>query len=248
MIRASALAISLLAGAAAACPAPSPELLFHSCWGAAGAELLLLPEDALPPLDAGMRDLIVSGAYTGTEARAEGGPKPVGLFVHGGRVVNPNLGRMDGILVLPPGGPPRIAERSRVALGTATYDLSDMAERRAFAAAAARTGTEVLQSHLLVVDGRPDVRPREDAPAHRRRILFTGPEGWGVWQTRAPETLHAATLAIAARLAPRMALNLDMGSFDYCWWRAPGAAPRRCGVRREGDTARLSNLLRLTLR
>ena len=42
-----------------------------------------------------------------------------------------------------------------------------------------------------------------------------------------------------------MALNLDMGSFDYCVRRTTGGTDP-CGVLGVGDTAKLSNLLRLS--
>ncbi len=228
-------------GASAACPPLSETLLLHSCHGGARAGLLLLPDEPLPEDGPA---LLVTGAYTGTEARASGAPKPVGLFVDGGRVVNPNLARMDGILLIDAAGRLALHHRARVPLGGAAHDLRDPAARARFARAAAAAGLSVMQSHLLIVEGRLDVRPREGAPLAPRRILFTDGQGFGLWQSAEPMTLHAAAAALAAAHAPEMALNLDMGSHDYCWRLLAGRA-ERCGLVGRTDLARFSNLLLL---
>ena len=108
------------------------------------------------------------------------------------------------------------------------------------------TGPPNAQSHLLIVDGQIDVRPQEDAPAFVRRMLFTDPEGFGVYQTRWPETLHDAARRLARAVAPRMALNLDMGSYDYCQGATKGVESS-CGGLSRDNTSKLSNFLVLTL-
>jgi hypothetical protein len=243
MIRAAALllALALASAQTRACPPPAPELLLHSCRTEARARAILLPEDPLP--EPARPALVVTGAYTATDARAGGLAKPVGLFVHGGEVVNPNLARMDGILVIEPEtGALRLHHRARVPLRAETFDLRELGERRAFAEAARRAGLSVLQSHLLVVDGRVDAQPVEGAPSAVRRLLFTDGAGYGLWQSPRPMTLHEAAEALAAAHAPRMALNLDMGGHDYCWRLAPDGA-RSCGLLGRGETGALSNLL-----
>lgn len=244
--------VGLLAGAASAaadpCPEPSERLLFHSCWGgAASAELLLLPENGPAPAADARLSVTVTGAYTGRDSREGGLPNPVGLFVADGRIVNPNLARMDGIALVGPDGALSIQHRARVRLGEGpVHDLGDPESRQRFARAAARSGTEVFQSHLLIVDGALDVRERPDAPRFVRRLLFTDRTGWGLWQSEDAITLHRAATEIAARHEPVMALNLDMGSFDYCWRVADGTASR-CGVLGRAGTDGLSNLLRAIL-
>lgn len=243
-----ALAAILLpqAAASAECPAEDDRLLFHSCPGPASVELLLLPEEAgalaVPsPGDA----LIVGGGYTGTDRREEGQPNPVGLFVDDGQLINPNLGRMDGILVIDPQGRPQIHHATRVPLRGETADLTDADQRLDFAAWAAENGLSVVQSHLLITDGRVDVRPQVGAPKARRRLLFSGPDGWGVYQTRNAVTLFDAAFELNRRYRPDMALNLDMGSYDYCVATRDGLATT-CGVLGAGDTAKLSNLIRFS--
>lgn len=246
---AALLAATLYAPPAHACPTPTPELLFHSCWGAAQADVHLLPDDppTLPGEGSPGRWLAVTGAYTGKDARADGAPNPVGLFIDGGRLIQPNLARMDGVLVV--GALSRslaLHHRERVRLGGKRFDLSKIEERRAFTDAAADAGISVIQSHLLIVDGRPDVRPTSNAPMFVRRLLFTDRDGYGVWESPRAMTLFEATRALEAAQGPDMALNLDMGSYDYCWMLADGALSS-CGFLGRDDTGRLSNLLAFRL-
>jgi hypothetical protein len=243
-----ALLATLAAAPAAACPPPSDNLLFHSCWGQGHLAALLLPEDfPVPEPATTRRRLVVTGTYTARDSRGDGLPKPVGLFVHGGAVINPNLGRMDGVLLVDPAnGQPKLHHRARLPFGGRDYDLTELDQRRAFLAEASAHGISVLQSHLLIINGRVDVRPQEDAPVFVRRMLFTDDTGFGIYQTRWRETLHDAARQLAEALAPRMALNLDMGSYDYCQ-RAEDGAESGCGGLDRNDTGKLSNLLMLTL-
>ncbi len=250
ILRLGALALlpTLLARPAAACPPASESLLFHSCWGEARLALALLPEDLpLPAPGPGALRLVVTGAYTATDSRAEGRPKPVGLFLRRGEVVNPNLARMDGVLVVDPAdGAPEFHHRERVALEGRTYDLRELDERRAFIAAAAERGLSVMQSHLLIAGGVFDVHPQEDAPAFVRRLLFADGDGFGVWQTPGAATLYEAAAALDTALGPRMVMNLDMGSYDFCR-RVEGGVETSCGSVAPEGTGKLSNLLVLTL-
>ncbi len=149
-------------------------------------------------------------------------------------------------MVDPANGQPDLHHRARLPLGGRDYDLTALDQRRTFLAETAVRGLSVLQSHLLIVEGRVDVRPQDDAPVFVRRMLFTDDEGFGLYQSRWPETLHGAARQLAEALAPRMALNLDMGSYDYCQ-RAEADAEASCGRLDRGNTGKLSNLLVLTV-
>ncbi|MEM7496980.1 MAG: hypothetical protein AAF371_03180 [Pseudomonadota bacterium] len=237
------------AGASAkACETP-PQVLLHVCEGEGAASLLLLPED-WPPADPERPDLLVTGAYTGKDTRADGAAAPVGLLIRDGILVGRNIARMDGILVIDPAdGQPRLHRRGAVTLRGKAFDLSPLEERRAFFEAAGAAGASVLQSHLLVIDGAVDTSEVDGAPEAARRILYTKGGAFGIWQSAGPLTLDAAARMIAAQVAPDMALNLDMGSFDFCLARRPDAASEPCGViDAEQMPGRLSNLLRLTRR
>ncbi len=247
-LAAIALLTTLLARPALACPERSDSLLFHSCWGEARAALALLPEDLpLPAPEPGTRRLVVTGAYTATDTRDEGRPKPVGLFLRRGELVNRNLGRMDGVLVIDPAsGQPGFHHRERVALEGRTYDLRDLDGRHAFIDAARGRGLSVMQTHLLIASGVFDVHPQEGAPAFVRRLLFADGDSFGVWQTPGAATLYEAAAELDAALGPRMVMNLDMGSYDFCR-RAEGGVESSCGSVAPEGTGKLSNLLVLTL-
>lgn len=233
-------------GMANACPSASPTVLFHSCWGEAEASSLLLPEDGPVPARVG-EGIVVTGGYTGKDLRSEKLPNPVGMFVHNGAIVNPTVARMDGVAILSPDGTLSIEHREAVRFGGTHYDLTDVAARRAFQAAASDNRASVFQSHLLIVNGRLDIRPREDAPLAVRRLLFTDAHGFGIFQTTDPVTLHASAVEVEGALSPEMALNLDMGSFDYCFLIRDGVE-RNCGVLARANTQKLSNLLVLSLK
>ncbi len=233
----------VLGSPATACPTGIPGLIFHSCWAEASAEVLLLPEEAAR-VPEGVTSITVTGAYTGKDAREDGLPNPVGLFIDGGQIVNPTLARMDGVLLVQD-GQPSIHHRERVAFEGIRWDLTDVETRQEFAEAARDKGASVAQSHLLLTDGALDVREQEDAPVAVRRLMFTDEHGFGLYQTALPVTLFTAAASIGETLSPTMVLNLDMGSFDYCIQSAADEITN-CGVLAVEDTTKLSNLLRLT--
>lgn len=242
------LGAALAAAPALACPEPTDELLFHSCWGEASAELLLLPEDRpLPePPEDGLR-LIVTGAYTGRETREGGHPPPVGFFMRKGEVISRNMSRMDGLLLIDPEtGELALHDRASVPLDDGMLDLRELRPRNEFIELASEAGLDVLQSHLLIIDGEVDVADQEGAPRFRRRILFTDEHGFGLFETTEALTLFDAAERLDSALAPEMALNLDMGSYDFCLISRDGIE-RRCGVLGPEQTDKLSNLLMLTL-
>lgn len=245
MIRRIAAGLALVVACAApahACPEPSETLLFHSCWGEARASVLLLPEDSVSDAPEKGRRLIVTGAYTGREPRAEGRPNPVGFFMRDGELVNQNMARMDGLLIIDGEGSLRLVDRGAAALDGKTYDLRDLGPRARFREKTSALGLDILQSHLLIIDGEPDVAEQSDAPRFRRRLVFTDDDGWGVWQSTGAITLYDAAEQLEAEHAPRMALNLDMGSYDFCL-AAEDGIERGCGVLGRGQTDKLSNLL-----
>lgn len=235
-----AAALASPAAAKDLCSSSDDTLIWSACGDAAKLELRLLPEEFGDPPSG---SLDVTGVYTAEDLRGEGLPKPVGLFVRGGEVVSREYVRFDGVLLIDPNGKPALNHRFRTKLGEAVFDLEDPEGRSAFLAMAAAEGYSVAQSHLLIVDGAIDAFPQVGAPAFRRRILFQTADGsYGVYDsTPRVLTLAEATEDVAARFAPVMAINLDMGSFDYCYRGA-----KRCGALSKAGAAKLSNVLRFS--
>lgn len=229
------------------CPEPGDRLLVIDCEGAVSASALLLPEDAAALGEAPGPRVVITGAYTSAESRDDGLPLPVGLFVRGGEIVSRLFAPMDGVLLIDAEGGLSLHHRERVEFGGESFDLNDTDARHVFLHRAAGAGLSVMQSHLLIVDGELDVRPVEDAPRFRRRLLFVDAEGRaGIWQSGAALTLHDAAALLAEAHAPEMALNLDMGSYDLCLRLEAGAAPEEgtsCGLIGWNEAAKLSNLL-----
>lgn len=241
--------LGALSGAGGLGAAALPEgagLLGAACPGPGAAELLLLPEDAARLDDAPVGGLTVTGAYTGTGMREGDRPKPVGVFLRDGDVASREFGRMDGLLIVAPDGSARIALASAAELEGRRHDLTDLDGRRAFLDAASEAGASVLQSHLLIRDGALDLRPVEDAPLAVRRVLFqTGDGALGLWQSGARAlTLYDAAEELARLHAPVMALNLDMGGYDFCE-RAGEGRPAACSLLDRASLGKLSNLIRL---
>ncbi|MEL6267694.1 MAG: hypothetical protein AAFR52_18985 [Pseudomonadota bacterium] len=244
-----ALALALTTAARAdTCVSPA-NVLYHGCPATHGAQVVLVPDDLPLPPPGEADEIVVTGSYTGRDAREDGAtsPAPVGIAVVGGRVVGVNRARMDGILVVGPGGGPRLEIATSVPFAGRSFDLTRIEERMAFIKEVSAAGASVLQSHLLIIDGRVDTRPVENAPRAVRRVLYTRGGSFGLWESDGAVTLDDAARAVAAEVAPNMALNLDMGSFNVCLRRRDGAS-EPCGLNASGWEGRLSTLLVLSRR
>ncbi|MEM7544381.1 MAG: hypothetical protein AAF367_02510 [Pseudomonadota bacterium] len=222
------------------CDADDPTLIWSDCGAVAHGELLLLPEDASLTPDGA---LDVTGVYTATDKRGEDKPKPVGLFVRDGTVISREYVRFDGVLVVEPEGEITIGFRRNYTFRGNAYDLEEPTLRARFIDDVAEAGASLAQSHLLIIDGRVDAAPVEGAPRFRRRILMQAVDGTlGIYDS-SPRALTLAEAAeeVAQKFAPAMALNLDMGSYDFC-----RDGTRLCGALTYEQTGKLSNMLRLT--
>jgi hypothetical protein len=225
--------------AAQPCLPLAPELIYAACAGQGRAELRLLPEDAAETPD---NALDITGGYTAVDLRKGGKPKPVGLMVRGGEIVNREYVRFDGVLTIDAQNALQVQYRRAVSLGGGLFDLNDAGERRAFLNTAAREKASIIQSHLLILNGEVDVAPRASAPRFWRRILFQTAAGYiGVYDSSPRAlTLYEVAEEVAQAYAPVMALNLDMGSYDFC-----RRGRQLCGYLAADAAAKLSNIIRL---
>lgn len=234
-------------------PGPPGLLFLESEPGAARADIAFLPEnealqnallddllDAPTPSDG--RRLIVTGAYSSGDRFG-----PEGFVLSDGAPTHPWPQGWDGLLLVGADGAAGVHLVTAVELEGRRYNLRDRADRGPFLARAEALGLSAIQSHLLIRDGALDLRPVEDAPSFRRRMLFQMADGrLGVYDTSPrPVTLYEGAAQLLDAIGPKMALNLDMGAYDFCE-RATPEGVERCGLLRRGQLDRLTNLIVLT--
>lgn len=208
-------------------------------------QVVFLPEgrDAIDaPLPDGAERLVITGTYTSAER-----PEPVGFVLRRGRSTNSYAGGPDGLLLIDAAGRASIHDISRVAVGGGVFNLRDRAETTPFLALAETAELTAVQTHLLINDGALDLRDVSGQPRFRRRLLFETDDGRiGVFDTGAQAmTLYEAAVALRDAINPRMALNLDMGTFDFCERRTSDGS-ELCGLLRREGIEKLTNLIVIT--
>ncbi|MEM9093506.1 MAG: succinate dehydrogenase [Pseudomonadota bacterium] len=239
------LAIGLLALSLGASPSAMAETLFLS--DAAQAEVFFLPEEASRLADPAPSDatrLRITGAYSSGDRFA-----PEGMVIRHGRPTHPWPQGWDGLFIVERSGRASIHDMARVALGGGVFNLRERASRESFLARAAIDRISVIQSHLLIRNGLLDLRRIEGARTFRRRILFqTDDGGIGVYDT-SPRALklYDAALELQRQVGPVMALNLDMGAYDFCELSTAGET-RSCGLLSRDGLGKLTNIVQLTAR
>jgi len=217
----------------------NPSLLLNSCQAPVAVRLLILPDKPVPQ---GEHVLSVTGAYSsGDRFGIEG------LVIQGGKLVSRRYKNWDGILIVDAHGAPHVFHARNVTLADENFNLKEKSSRLAFIAKAKDLGVAVLQSHLLIANGVLDVADVAGAPEFYRRMLVTFNGGdFGIWQSSAAMTLYGAAREVENQLHPVMALNLDMGAYDFCL-SGPKSALKDCGALLV-PVEKLTNLLEFTAR
>ncbi|MEM9724524.1 MAG: hypothetical protein AAF909_03555 [Pseudomonadota bacterium] len=212
----------------------------------ASAQLIFLPDEKArldAPLRRGERRVLMTGAYSSGDRFA-----PEGFVVQRGDARLARLQGWDGLLLIDGEGRPSLHNVAGVGHGDRVWNLRDREARREFVQVARREGLSAVQSHLLINEGVLDLRPAEGAPRAVRRLLFETDDGRiGVYDTRPRAlTLYEAAQALRKRVGPRFALNLDMGTYDFCEKQSAQGAVL-CGRLRRDDIGKLTNVLAITL-
>lgn len=191
-----------------ACPT-SFSLLINSCKTPITAQLRVLPNDA--KLDE-QHLLSVTGAYSsGDRFGIEG------LVIHNGKLISRRYQSWDGVLVIDSQGVPKLFNAHDVLVENIRYNLKEKASREQFIKKAIASDLSVIQSHLLISNGELDLNEVDNAPRFKRRLLVSFADGnFAIWETKQSETLYDAAANLLQEVAPEMALNLDMGAYDYC--------------------------------
>lgn len=217
-------------------------LLFTSRRGAYAANIVLKAPAPKPLSEAITGDdiaLVATGVYTSPHGM------PVGLAIVEGRVVNPVPRGWSGLILVRPDGRIVLKDMGRVEVGHVPRDLrQSLADLQVFLATAERERLTVLQSHLLIGDGELKITSRAPNKPFRRRIIFEDGEGHvAIFDSGERElSLYDAAAEVRRRYAPRLAINLDMGSYDFCRRRkiqADALVP--CGTLEKPDI--VSNLV-----
>lgn len=179
-------------------------------------------------------DLVVTGTYSsGDRLGIEG------LAVIDGEILSRRLQGWDGVLIVGPDRQPQIFNARDVRFQGKAFNIKNRDEGMALLQDVSEAGASMLQSHLLISDAVLDLRNLENAPVFYRRLLYIRQNGsFGIWQPDARLTLYDAAVRLQDEMRPVMALNLDMGAYDFCQ-RKDGT---NCGRLTVGMEA-LTNLL-----
>jgi len=216
----AALAVPVAALDTPSCPT-STDMLVQSCDQPVSVNLRVLPDEITQSPD---HLLTVAGTYSsGDRFGIEG------LVIKDGVQISRRYQNWDGVLIIGADGVPAIYRSDDVMLDNIQYNLKDPVSRSTFITKALNSRLTVLQSHLLISDGQLDLKDVPDAPKFKRRLFVTLPDGnFGIWQTEISETLYDAAVQLQTDVAPTMALNLDMGAYDFCQ-KGPVGAQSDCG-------------------
>ena len=229
---------SLTSAFAKDCTLPA-SVLIHSCKSELSVHLRVLPDGAKNDSD---HLLTVTGTYSsGDRFGIEG------LVIQTGKTVSRRYQNWDGVLIIDQNGTPKLSHAENVNLDGEDFNLKEKPRRDAFIVKAKELGVTVLQSHLLIFGGVLDLQDIEDAPSFKRRLLVTYQDGsFGIWETDQSETLYDAAQQVQDLLNPFMALNLDMGAYDYCKSGSEGTQTDCGSLLVSAD--KLTNLLEFTKR
>ncbi len=235
----------LLAHVAVAFQERDDKILFMSGNDTASMEIIFKPHgesvdfDRIGPDD--RSHLLLTGTYSSPDGQVEG------LVIDRGTIVRPGVYPWDGILLALPGGRFEIANVSAVPTPRGTFDLkANKQHRKDFFSYAGKAGISAIQSHLLVTDGRVDVTERDNAKIFRRRLLMQDASGRIAVFDSSPDriSLYEAARIARERYGAQFAINLDMGTYDFCYMKSPGKPGTNCGL--SPDTAKLTNILKFS--
>lgn len=212
----------------------SKSLLIASCNNPLSVKLRVLPDDTEPD---STHLLTVAGTYSSADRFGV-----EGLAIKNGEIISRRYQNWDGVLIITDDGLPRVFHAEDINIESEKYNLKEKSSREAFLKNATKNKFSVLQSHLLIRNKMLDLEDVENAPRFKRRLLvILEDESFGIWETRAPETLYEAARQLQDDLNPKMALNLDMGAYDYCFL-GPVGVQIDCGNLNVSED-KLTNLL-----
>ncbi len=188
----------------------------HSAYQASmvfNRKVLTSVKSFLKPLkDFSSRRLIVTGGYTSPLKI------PAGLAINKGKIINPALQKWDGFLIIDSDGKIHIADVNQINYQFRQFNLHKSYEDyRYFLKIASREKLTVIQSHLLINQGKILTTEGKNSKIFRRRVVFGTADG-GIHVYDSLEqviTLHALAKTLKEQYDAQIALNLDMGIYNY---------------------------------
>ncbi|MEM0977571.1 MAG: hypothetical protein AAGJ34_08560 [Pseudomonadota bacterium] len=186
----------------------NPNILISNC--DASLRVGLISPTDLTETDA--PDLAVTGTYSSADRIGI-----EGLAVLNGEVKSRRLQGWDGVLIVDRLGNPTVYNARNVAFGGQRFNIKDADDAQRLLEITTDQGASLIQSHLLISDGVLDLRNVSNAPVFYRRLFYMRHNGeFGVWQPDERLTLYDAAVRLQDELQPKMAINLDMGAYDFC--------------------------------
>lgn len=182
--------------------------------------------------------LEITGGYTSSYIW------PAGLTISAGRVLNGALQSWDGLIIKDAQNRLHIVDLSDLRYNFRRYDLrGDLDDYKAFLQIAAKEKWSVVQTHLLLSSGQLLVSSEGSSLKARRRALFEMEDGTLAVYDSFDESLTLFELAsiLRDRYQATDAVNLDMGTYNYCVFYESGQETQSYSVLGEGGI--LSNLL-----
>lgn len=162
--------------------------------------------------------LVVSAIYTSPLGM------PVGLNIMDGAVINPAIQKFDGLILIDKDGQISLTHIDELEYNLKSYRIrSSLEDYQNFLQKARRDGLSVLQSHLILDHGNILIQDNAKGRKSRRRILFESSDGglhiYDSFEKKL--TLFEAAKYLKDNYEAQLAVNLDMGDFNFCTLNTP---------------------------
>ncbi|MGH6816778.1 MAG: hypothetical protein ACREC6_13855 [Hyphomicrobiaceae bacterium] len=221
-----------------------PNILFHSKGHSYRAAIdFPIGRNTQDPYAPPAADLLITGTYTTPDKM------PTGLAVDGNRIISSMLQPWDGLIVVRNDGRIFLKDIERFEFDWEPLDLRRSLEHyQKLLRTAAERGWTMVQSHLLIRQEAVIVKNAPGLPKFQRRMILQDRNGAiAIYDSRDRQlTLFEASEEVVRKYAPQLAINLDMGVYDFCRRRGTGGLIEKCGFL--DDTVKLTNLIRIDIR
>jgi len=155
---------------------------------------------------------VFTGAYTSSFKR------PVGIFSINGKILNPAIRNWSGLFVVKD-GVAQLMDASNINIGFKKLNiLKSIDDLKIFFDWIQKNNLSVLQSHLIVNNGKIAVKKKKDN-FFRRRVIFEDKNGiLHIYDSLNKKlTLFELSNILVNNYHVEKAINLDMGTYDYAY-------------------------------